>query len=212
MKPSTSLPAAREFAGTEGSHPLRQSLCWTLAGFGVGVVSATAYLLLGGKYFLFIPRWACIVFYPGFTVGNAVYDWGLSQEAAKVVGVIAVGLAYGLLAWLARLVWFMLKRHRQSAAVAEAKRTGLYQGSDPAQQGKSVPAARTFSMRKPTGGKCQVISSVGESRQPVFWTGQTGSGCASEPPPASPARCLPCHDSRQRYAGKNEDCSSHRIR
>jgi len=121
MKPSTSLSAARESAGTDGSHPLRQSLCWTVVGFGVGVVSATAYLLLGGKYFLFIPRWASIVFYPGFFVGNAVYDWGLSEEAAKVVGVIAVGLAYGLLAGLARLVWFTLKRRRQSAAVAEAQ-------------------------------------------------------------------------------------------
>ena len=119
MKATTSLPTAREATGTGGSRPLRQTSCWTLAGFGVGVVSATAYLLLGGEYFLFIPRWAFIVFYPGFFVGDASYKWGLGQEAAKVVGVLAVGLAYAALATLTRFLWFGLKHCRQSAAQRE---------------------------------------------------------------------------------------------
>jgi hypothetical protein len=119
MKPATSIPTARESAGTTGRRPLRWTLCWALAGFGLGVVSASAYLLLGGEYFLFIPRWAYIVFYPGFFVGNAVYDWGLRQEASKVVGVLTVGLAYATLAVLARFAWFALKHRRQSAAARQ---------------------------------------------------------------------------------------------
>jgi hypothetical protein len=102
-----------------GSHPLRQTLCWALAGFGVGVVSASAYLLLGGEYFLFIPRWAEIVFYPGFLAGNTAYKWRLSQEACKVVGVLAVGLAYATLAALARFVWSAFKHRRLSAALSQ---------------------------------------------------------------------------------------------
>ena len=84
-----------------------------LIGFGVGVVSAAAYLLLGGEYFVFIPRWAAIVFSPGFLVGFKVNDWGLSREASKVVGVLAVGLAYAALAALARFGWLALKHRRQ---------------------------------------------------------------------------------------------------
>jgi hypothetical protein len=115
MKPTTSLPPARESANIAGSRPLRQNLCWALAGFGFGVVSGTAYLMLGGEYFLFIPRWAFIVFYPGFFVGDAAYNWGLSQETSKIVGVLTVGLAYATLAILARFAWLALKHRRQSA-------------------------------------------------------------------------------------------------
>lgn len=119
MKTAASIPTARESAGTNGRRPLRRTLCWALAGFGLGVVSASVYLLLGGEYFLFIPRWAYIVFYPGFFVGNAAYDWGLSQNTSKAVGVVAVGLAYATLAALARFAWFALKLRRQSAAVRQ---------------------------------------------------------------------------------------------
>ena len=85
-----------------------------MTGFGVGVISGTAYLLLDGEYFWSIPRSAYIAFYPGFLVGNAAYKWGLSQEASKVVGVLAVGLAYAAVAALTRRVWFALKHRRKS--------------------------------------------------------------------------------------------------
>jgi len=103
-------------AGITGGSPLRQILCWALAGFGVGVVSASAYLLLGGEYFLFIPRWAEVVFYPGFLAGTAAYDLGLRQNAPKVVGVLAVGFAYAMLAALACFAWFAFKHRRPSTA------------------------------------------------------------------------------------------------
>ncbi|HOY59859.1 MAG TPA: hypothetical protein PK640_17215 [Verrucomicrobiota bacterium] len=98
-------------------RPRRGVLRWALAGFGLGAVSATAYLLLGGEYFLFIPRWAEIVFYPGFLAGNAAYKWRLSQEASKVVGVLAVGLVYAALAALVRVAWSAVKHRRASAAL-----------------------------------------------------------------------------------------------
>jgi hypothetical protein len=105
MKPTTSLPTAREFAGTDGSRPVRQTLCWTLAGVGLGVVAACAYLFLGGEYLFSIPRRDAIVFYPGFLAGFKVAEWGLSVTASKAVGVLAVGLAYALIPLLLRFVW-----------------------------------------------------------------------------------------------------------
>ena len=111
MKPITSLSPDSESAVTSRPRPLRQTLCWGLAGFGVGVVSASAYLLLGGEYFLGIPRWAAIVFYPGFVAGLQANQWGLRVGPSQVVGVLAVGLAYATLAVLARCGWRLLK-HR----------------------------------------------------------------------------------------------------
>ena len=111
MKPITSLSPAGESAATSRPRPLRQTLCWGLAGFGVGVVSATAYLLLDGEYVLGIPRWAAFVFYPGFAAGVQAYEWGLRVGPSQVVGVLAVGLAYATLAVLARCGWRVLK-HR----------------------------------------------------------------------------------------------------
>jgi len=119
MKTTTPMQRVGEPAGASTARLRRGVLRWALTGFGLGVVAATAYLLLGGHYFIFIPRWATIVFYPGFLVGNAVYKWGLSQEASKVVGVLTVGLAYAALAALARFAWFSLKRRRSSPAVRQ---------------------------------------------------------------------------------------------
>ena len=110
MKNTTGLPPTGDPAGITGSGPHSQILCWALAGFGLGVVSASAYLLLGGEYLLFIPRWAEIVFYPGFLAGTAAYDLGLRQDAPKVVGVLAVGFAYALLALLVRLAWSTVRK------------------------------------------------------------------------------------------------------
>ena len=109
-----------EPAGATADRPRRGVVRWASAGFGVGVLSGTAYLLLDGEYFWSIPRWAYIVFYPGFFVGNAAYKWGLSQEASQVVGVLAVGLAYAGLAALTRLGWVALKHRRKSATPGQS--------------------------------------------------------------------------------------------
>ena len=75
-----------------------------LTGFAAGVTGASAYLLSGGVYFLFVPRWAQIVFYPGFFMGFWAYEHLQAGEfCAKVVGVLSVGLAYAVAAVLLRL-------------------------------------------------------------------------------------------------------------
>jgi len=116
MNSTISIPTARE---SDGSRPLRQTLCWALAGFGGSVAAASAYLLLGGEYFVFIPRWAFIGFYPGLLAGFKAYDWGLGEAASKVVGVLAVGLAYAVMVVFVRLAWFTVKHRRQSAALKQ---------------------------------------------------------------------------------------------
>jgi hypothetical protein len=45
-----------------------------LAGFGLGVIAASAYLLLDGEYLWNVPRWANVVFYPGFLAGFQAYQ------------------------------------------------------------------------------------------------------------------------------------------
>lgn len=98
-------------------RPRRRVVSWGAIGFGLGVGSATAYLLLGGEYFWHIPHWASIVFFPGFFAGRVAADWGVGSDGATVVGVVAVGLAYAALAILARFAWFALKHRRRSAAL-----------------------------------------------------------------------------------------------
>jgi len=110
MKPKTSRQRAGESAGATTGRPRHGVVCWALTGFGLGVVSAATYLLLGGEYFFSIPRWAAVAFFPGFLAGFKVNEWGLDKDASKVVGVLAVGLAYAALAALARPAWSALKR------------------------------------------------------------------------------------------------------
>lgn len=74
-------------------------------GFSLGCIAATAYLLLDGRIIYGIPRWAEIVFYPGFVAGFRVNEWGLSVGASQIVGVFAVGLSYAALALMARFIW-----------------------------------------------------------------------------------------------------------
>ena len=99
--------------------PRPRVVCWALTGCGVGVSSATAYLLLGGEYFWGIPPWASVVFFPGFLTGFQVNEWGLNKDASKVVGVLAVGLAYAALAILARFAWRALQHRRRAAALRQ---------------------------------------------------------------------------------------------
>jgi hypothetical protein len=98
-----------------------QGLLTAVAGFSLGTTLASAYLVLGGAYFFSVPLWARIAFCPGFFVGQAVYDLGLSRNLAKTAGLIAVGLAYAALAVLVRFGWVALKLHRQSAALPHGR-------------------------------------------------------------------------------------------
>ena len=87
-----------------------------LIGFAVGILSGAGYLLLGGEYIFNIPRWASIVFYPGFFAGFWTYDHcHVSVLVAQVIGVIAVGLAYALMAALARWIWLAISQWRNKS-------------------------------------------------------------------------------------------------
>jgi hypothetical protein len=82
--------------------PLCKRLAGRAAGFTSGFVggglAAMTYLLLGGSYFGTVPKWASIIFYPGFLAGFNFYEHVThSILSAQVVGCVAVGLSYGIL-------------------------------------------------------------------------------------------------------------------
>ena len=87
-----------------------------LIGFGAGGLGGAGFLLSGGNYFLNIPRWASIVFYPGFFAGFwAAEHLHVGVLVAQVIGVIAVGLAYALMAALACWIWLAVSRRRNKS-------------------------------------------------------------------------------------------------
>ena len=95
---------------TASSRKIRSA---ALMGFAAGVVGGAGYLFLGGEYVFNVPRWASIVFYPGFFAGLlTINHWHVGQLVALVIGVLAVGLAYALLAALARGIWLAVGRRR----------------------------------------------------------------------------------------------------
>lgn len=72
-----------------------------LGGFVIGVSGAAAYLFSGGEYLFNVPLWARVVFYPGFLAGYwAAENLHFGIDASKVIGIIAVGLAYAAIAAL----------------------------------------------------------------------------------------------------------------
>lgn len=82
-------------------------------GFGVGVLGGAGYLLLGGEYIFNIPRWASIAFYPGFFAGLwAINHLHVGVLMAQIIGVIAVGLTYALMAAIARWIWLAVSQRR----------------------------------------------------------------------------------------------------
>lgn len=93
----------RRFFGAQASLAAR-------CGFVVGVAGGSAYLLLGGEYVAIVPRWAEIIFYPGFFAGFKTFYMFHSEGLAKVIGVLAVGLTYALISVFAHLGWRLLKR------------------------------------------------------------------------------------------------------
>ena len=87
-----------------------------LLGLSSGVLGGAGYLLLGGEYVFNIPRWASIIFYPGFFAGIWALDHlHVGVLVAQVIGVTAVGLAYALMAVLARWIWLAVTRRRNKS-------------------------------------------------------------------------------------------------
>jgi len=93
MKTIIPMQRVGELACAAVDRPRRGVARWALAGFGVGVVAVSAYLLLGGQHVWNVPRWAAFVFYPGLAAGVQANQLGLSVYASSVVGVISVGLS-----------------------------------------------------------------------------------------------------------------------
>lgn len=76
-----------------------------LTGFCLGGLGSSMYLLRGGSYFFNAADWAIIVFYPGFLAGFQAYGWGVPEDYAKLIGIIAVGMTYGFVAIVMRFAW-----------------------------------------------------------------------------------------------------------
>ena len=92
---------------------VRKTWFAALIGFVAGVLGGTVYLLLGGEYLFNIPLWSRVVFSPGFFAGERAYSsWHLRADASKIAGMLAVGLAYALIAALARWIWIAACRRR----------------------------------------------------------------------------------------------------
>jgi hypothetical protein len=85
-------------------------------GFGLGEVASATYLLCGGDYSWFAPRWASVLFFPGFVAGYQVYEGTkYSLSTAEVIGCLTVGVSYALLAaGLAYIVRLIQKRRTAS--------------------------------------------------------------------------------------------------
>ena len=101
--------------GKPGPTVRKSGKYWLAAtiGFGIGILVGSTYLLAGGEYVFNVPRWASLLFFTGFTVGNkAYYELGMPELAAKMIGVAAVGLTYALIAVLVCLPWIV--RRNQS--------------------------------------------------------------------------------------------------
>jgi hypothetical protein len=87
-------------------QPLRLTF---IIGTALGAGGAALYLAMDGAVVLFVPRWARIVFAPGFAVGRLLYGEGLGSTGCAVAGCLAVGLSYGA-ALIALLALFRRRR------------------------------------------------------------------------------------------------------
>ena len=94
------------------------SIRWTAYyAFLLGSFGASAYLLFGGDFLLWAPRWAYVVFFPGFVAGGNAHDLGMADDAAKLIGIAAVGLTYAGLGALAHSLWLALHRPSPPAQI-----------------------------------------------------------------------------------------------
>ena len=82
-------------------------------GFIIGIIASWTYILLEGDYWLFIPLWAEIVFYPGLFVGNYSYDLFGNLLIAQMVGTFSVGLFYGIVLVVILFLWNLLRRKKE---------------------------------------------------------------------------------------------------
>ena len=95
---------------------------WFAVGFSVGVLAPTIYLLFGGSDFWDVPRWATVLFYPGFWTGYYVHENIVhSKEVARVAGCITVGVSYGGIALLSAWTTRKLSRFQRNQALGKEK-------------------------------------------------------------------------------------------
>ena len=95
---------------------------WGLFGLGflVGVLAPSFYLLFGGSDFWNVPRWAVVLFYPGFWTGFYLHENIIhSRAAAHVVGCITVGICYGGIALIAARATRKLSRFQRNHALGK---------------------------------------------------------------------------------------------
>ena len=78
-----------------------------LIGLMLGLISSWIYILAGGETWLFVPSWAEILFYPGFTVGHYCYVI-FGVQLAILIGTLSVGLFYGITLVVILLLWSLL--------------------------------------------------------------------------------------------------------
>ena len=102
----------------------RAFLCGAIAGAG------TAWVLLvsGVGQTLWPPLWQRIAFFPGLASGWTFYDcchhwfsYSTAETVSEAVGVLAVGVTYGLVALGGYMIWSRIRNHR-SAALRPASR------------------------------------------------------------------------------------------
>ncbi|RKY10526.1 MAG: hypothetical protein DRP56_00730 [Planctomycetota bacterium] len=80
------------------------------AGFIIGLIASWAYILADGDYWVFIPLWAEIIFYPGFLAGNFCYNLFSNMNLALWAGTLTVGLFYGIVLVVMHSLWIFFRR------------------------------------------------------------------------------------------------------
>ena len=101
--------------------PPRNKVKVFLAGVILGLISSWAYILADGDYWLFIPLWAEIIFYPGLLVGNFCYDLFGNEPLVLLLGTLSVGLFYGIVLSIVHLMWILIimKTNRKERTMKE---------------------------------------------------------------------------------------------
>ncbi len=85
-------------------------------GVMIGLIASWLYLLTGGSTFLSVPKWAEIVFYPGFFAGFYFYNLFRAESLAILFGSLTVGLFYGIVFVVILSLW-KLFAHRKKYVI-----------------------------------------------------------------------------------------------
>jgi len=92
------------------SFVLRIMLKAFLIGVMAGLISSGLYILVGGGTWLFIPKWAWILYLPGFLAGFSWFEHYGSITLAHFVGWVTVGISYGIVSMAVVSLSNVLKR------------------------------------------------------------------------------------------------------